>query len=177
MIKLLDILENKILVPLRSKEERSKNYQIALQKKVQQYIKDGSKGDLDLRGTPITSLPPDLKVGGNLDLRYCRKLTSLPSGLSFKGNLDLRGCENFTSLPSGLSVRGYLNLSYTKITSLPSGLSVEDYLNLSNTPITSLPSDLTVGGNFHLFNTPLSKSHTKEQIKQMAPGIKGYVFI
>ena len=132
MIKLLDILENKILVPLRV-GERSKNYQIALQKKVQQYMKDGGKGDLDLRGTPITSLP---------------------SGLSVKGNLNLYG---------------------TPITSLPSGLSVGGYLNLGNTLITSLPSGLTVGGNLHLFSTPLSKSHTKEQIKQMVPGVKGNI--
>jgi hypothetical protein len=49
MIKLLDILrENKILVPRRSKEERQKNYLIATEKKIQQYIKDGSKGDLNL---------------------------------------------------------------------------------------------------------------------------------
>ena len=69
MIKLLDILENKILVPRRSKEERSKNYLIATQKKIQQYMKDGSKGDLDLKGTPITSLPQGLTVGGYIDLR------------------------------------------------------------------------------------------------------------
>jgi hypothetical protein len=68
MIKLIDILENKILVPRRSKEERQKNYIIATQKKVQQYIKDGGKGNLDLRNTPITSLPDNLKVGRGLDL-------------------------------------------------------------------------------------------------------------
>ena len=45
MIKLLDILENKILVPRRSKEERIKNYLIATQKKIQQYMKGGGKGD------------------------------------------------------------------------------------------------------------------------------------
>lgn len=94
MIKLLDILENKILVPRRSREERAKNYQIALQKKVQQYMKDGGKGNL----------------------------------------------------------------------------------NLSGTPITSLPSGLSVGGDINLNNTPLSKSHTEEQIRQMAPGIRGDIW-
>ena len=55
MIKLLDILkENKILVPRRSPEERAKNYLIATQKKIQQYIKDGSKGDLYLANTPLS---------------------------------------------------------------------------------------------------------------------------
>jgi hypothetical protein len=56
MIKLIDLLkENKILIPRRSPEEREKNYVIATQKKIQQYIKDGSKGDLNLANTPITS--------------------------------------------------------------------------------------------------------------------------
>ena len=68
MIKLLDLLENRILVPRRSKEERQENYQIAIQKKIQQYINGGSKGDLDLRNTPITSLPNNLKVGRDLYL-------------------------------------------------------------------------------------------------------------
>jgi len=102
MIKLLDILENKILVPRRSREERSKNYQIALQKQVQQYMKDGGKGDLYLRDTPITSLPSSLSVGGSL---------------------DLEGSE-ITSLPSGLTVEGYLNLNETSIKSLSSDLNV-----------------------------------------------------
>jgi hypothetical protein len=53
MIKLLDILKDKKLVPIRV-GERAKNYQIVLQKQVQQYMKDGSKGDLNLRGTPLS---------------------------------------------------------------------------------------------------------------------------
>ena len=89
MIKLLDILENKILVPRRSPEERSKNYNISLQKKIQQYMKDGGEGDLDLGETPITSLPNGLKVGGNLDLSYTN-ITTLPNGLEIKGNIHLR---------------------------------------------------------------------------------------
>jgi hypothetical protein len=154
MIKLLDILENKILVPLRV-GERAKNYQIATQKKIQQYMKDGGKGDLNLYGTPITSLPSDLSVGGNLNL----------SGVPI------------TSLPSGLNVGGNLILYRTPITSLPSGLSIGGDLSSSNTKITSLPPDLKVGGDLRLYDTPLSKLHTEEQIKQMAPNIKGYVFI
>ena len=88
MIKLIDLLENKILVPRRSPEERSKNYIIATQKKIQQYIKDGSKGDLDLRNTPITSLPQGLTVGGDLNLMGT-KITSLPQGLTVEGYLYL----------------------------------------------------------------------------------------
>ena len=115
MIKLIDILENKILVPRRSKEEREKNYSTTIQKKIQQYIKDGGQGDLDLSDTPITSLPDGLRVGGDL--------------------------------------------------------------NLKNSKITSLPDGLEVGGDLNLKNNPLSKKYTEEQIKQMAPGVKGNIFI
>ena len=90
MIKLINLLKenNKILVPRRSPEERQKNYNIAIQKKIQQYIKDGGKGDLDLSNTKITSLPDNLEVGGNLDLAST-PITSLPDNLKVGGNLDL----------------------------------------------------------------------------------------
>ena len=113
MIKLIDLLENKILVPRRSPKERQKNYLISLQKKIQQYIKDGGEDDLDLADTPITSLPDNLTVGGNLYL----------------GNTPI------TSLPNNLTVGGYLGLSGTKITSLPDNLTVGGGLFLKNTPL------------------------------------------
>jgi hypothetical protein len=106
MIKLLDLLENKILVPRRSPEERQKNYQIAIQKKIQQYIKGGNKGDLYLTNTKITSLPNDLQVGGDLYLTN----------------------SSITSLPNNLKVGGDLYLAYTKITSLPNNLKVGGFI-------------------------------------------------
>lgn len=158
MIKLLDILresEESILVPRRSKEEREKNHLIAIQKQIKQYIAGGSKGDLNLNNTPISSLPQGLKVGGDLDLSDSK----------------------ITSLPQGLEVGGGLNLSYTKITSLPQDLEVGGYLDLDDTPITSLPQGLKVGRGLYLTNTPLSKKYTKEQIKQMCPGVKGVIYL
>ena len=80
--------QEKILVPRRSKEERQKNYLIATQKKIQQYIKDGSKRNLDLGGTPINSLPDNLKVGRNLYLNNT-PITSLPDNLEVGGYLYL----------------------------------------------------------------------------------------
>lgn len=155
MIKLLDILENKILVPRRPREERAKNYLIATQKKIQQYVKNGGKGGLDLHGAPITSLPPGLTVGGYLDLDNA----------------------SITSLPPGLNVGDSLYLGNTKITSLPPDLKVGGGISLNNTPIVSLPPDLKIGGNLDLGNTPLSKSYTREQIRQMVPGVKGYIYM
>lgn len=113
MIKLIDILENKILVPRRSKEERSKNYKIVIQKKIQQYIKDGSKGDLRLQKTKITSLPNNLQVGGDFWL-FSTEITSLPNNLKVEGYLDLRN-NPITSLPDNLKVGGDLDLGNTPL--------------------------------------------------------------
>jgi len=175
MIKLIDLLENKILVPRRSPEERSKNYIIATQKKIQQYIKDGSKGDLDLRNTPITSLPQGLTVGGDLNLMGT-KLTSLPQGLKVGSYLDLQNTL-ITSLPQGLTVGGNLNLYGTKVTTLPQGLTVGGGIYSYDTEITALPKDLKVGSFLDLSNTPLSKKYSEEQIKQMVPGVKGSIYL
>ena len=53
-------------------------------------IKDGKPyygGDLDLRGTAITSLPDNLTVGGGLYLQGTA-ITSLPDNLTVGGGLD-----------------------------------------------------------------------------------------
>ena len=177
--ELRDILENKILVPRRSKEERSKNYNIALQKQIQQYIKDGGKGDLDLYNTPITSLPDNLKVERNLYLRDT-PITSLPDNLQVGGYLILNNTP-ISSLPDNLKVGRNLILSNTPLTSLPDNLKVGGDLELFNTQITSLPNNLKVGGDLELRNTPLSKKYSKEEIRQMIEDkggeVKGKIYI
>ncbi|MFP1901470.1 leucine-rich repeat domain-containing protein [Lonsdalea quercina] len=111
-------------------------------------------GDLDLRGTGITSLPDNLSVGGYLDLEDT-SITSLPDNLSVGGYLDLRG-TGITSLPDNLSVGGSLDLNGTSITSLPDNLSVGGCLDLSGTGITSLPDNLSVGGYLDLSGTGIT---------------------
>jgi hypothetical protein len=156
MIKLSDLLkEENILIPRRSKEERSKNYNVAIQKQIQQYIKNGSKGDLNLSNTLITSLPNGLKVGGSI------WLDKTP----------------ITTLPDDLEVEKSLYLRNAKITSLPNGLKVGGSLELFNSPITSLPSDLEVGRDIWLSDTPISEKYTEEEIKQMVPGVKGDIIV
>ena len=114
MIKLIDLLkEEDFFTTRRSKEERSKNYNIVIQKKIQQYIKDGSQGNLDLYGTTITSLPNGLIVGGNLNLSNT-KIETLPNGLKVGGNLKLKDTL-ITSLPDDLEVGGSLFLNDTPI--------------------------------------------------------------
>ena len=85
------------------------------------------KRDLDLRSTPVTSLPADLQVGRSL------LLTGTPIAV----------------LPVGLKVGLDLYLDKTPITSLPSDLKVGGSLILYNTPVTSLPADIQVGGRIY----------------------------
>jgi hypothetical protein len=177
MIKLLDILrENKILVPRRSPEERQKNYLIATQKKIQQYIKDGGKGNLNLSDTPIQSLPPGFKVGGNLYLDNT-SIQSLPPGLEVRGSLMLSN-TSIQSLSPGLKVKGNLYLTNCKnLKSLPDDLKVEGALYLTNTSIQSLSPGLKVGGGLYLMNTPISKKYTEEEVRKMVPGVKGSIYL
>ena len=115
MIKLINILkETQILVPRRSSEERQKKYLTATQKKIQQYIKDGSQGDLDLNNTPIQSLPDGLTVDGYLNLSNT-PIQSLPNGLTVKGSLYLSRCKNLKSLPNDLKVGSFLYLYNTPL--------------------------------------------------------------
>ena len=152
--------QDSVLIQRRTPEERQKNYKIAITKQIQDYIKNGSEGDLNLRSTPITKLPDGLKrVGGNLNL-IGTQITKLPDGLRVGGTLDLSGTQ-ITTLPDGLSVGGYLYLKDTPITTLPNGLRVGGYLYLRDTPIAKLF---------------ISKKYTQEQIKQMYPGVKGEIY-
>jgi hypothetical protein len=95
-------------------------------------ISDGIEFDTDrnvnLRGTGITALPDNLKIGGDLDLRS----------------------TGITALPDNLSVGGCLYLYRTGITKLPDNLSVAGDLDLSDTGITKLPDNLSVGGMIFL---------------------------
>jgi len=158
MVKLLDLLkEDSPFVPRGSKEEREKDYNRILQNKIQQYIKDGMEGNLDLADIPITSLPSSLtKVGGDLNL-YFTPITSLPDNLTRIG--------------------GDVNLNRTKITSLPSNLTVDGDLNLTDTLITSLPDNLTVKRDLYVYGTPLSKKYSKEEIRAMVPNVKGKIIM
>ncbi len=160
MIKLIDILlENDggeqpldILHSRRNKMEREKNYNIAIQKQLQKYIADGSKGDLWLNKMPIKYLPDNLKtVGGNLDLRSSHIL-KLPDNLTVNGFLDLKHSE-ITELPENLTVNGYLSITMTDIQRIPESLVVKSHLIAKNLLLESFPNNLKVGGVIMLEDT------------------------
>lgn len=200
MIKLKEILmesdELNILLPRRSVADRRKNYLVAIQRKIQQYIKDGSVGDLDLGNTPIETLPDNLThVGGNLSLENTFYLNKLPDKLiKVDGSLHLNG-SYIQSLPDGLFVGENLFLHHSHIKRLPAGLKVGNHLNLYGTQIKELPDNLIVGssltaifskleklpiglkvmGDFYVSGTPLSKKYTKKELIKLLPGVEGNI--
>ena len=98
------------------------------------------KGDLDLDGSEIRTLPEGLKVGGFLSLAGT-KITSLPKDLQVNGFLSLAHSD-IESLPEGLSIGGSLNLSYCKeITLLPKGLEVGWDLNIKGSKLEKYTDD------------------------------------
>ena len=158
MIKFLDILkesDDNIFIPRGSKEEKDKVLIRRINDKIQEYIRNGSEGNLVLMSSPIKVLPRNLtKVGGKLNLFYSQ-IEKLPDNLIVNGRLDLEFCKNIESLPNGLKVKGSLDLR--------------------DTNITSLPSDLEVEGDLYLYRTPIADIYTEEQIREMVPSVKGII--
>ena len=154
MIKFLDILkesDDNIFIPRRTKEEKDKKLLFRTNRKIRDYIKNGSKGDLYLNGSPIEVLPKNLtEVNGDLVLVDNINLKVLPKDLNVKGGLFLIRCENIKSLPSGLRVRDTLNLRDTNITELPPDLQFGGSIYLQRTPIEKLPNNLSVNGDLDL---------------------------
>jgi hypothetical protein len=91
------------------------------------------------------SLPPELThVKGDLNLMGA-KIKSLPDGFKVDGTLFLNSSD-IESLPNGLIVVGSLILESTPISSIPEDLKVKGSLILANTPnLTQLPQKMDVG--------------------------------
>src|ERR1017187_5147409 len=102
-----------ILIPRRM-DDRAERYKRVTYQKIQQYVKNGSVGDLDLYRSTIESLPDNLiRVVGNLDLND----------------------SHIKSLNNLKDVTGNLLLGSTPIESLGNLKYVGDSLNLMNTPL------------------------------------------
>ena len=144
-----------LLIPRRI-DGRAERWKIIIQRQIQQYIKNGSVGDLDLSNSPIEKLPDNLtKVGGYLNLSH--------SQIQDLGKLE--------------SVGGHLWLYRTKIKFLNNLEYVGGSLDLDHTPIKSLGNLKYVGRNLYLKKTPLGKKYTKKQIRQIVEVNGGYISI
>ena len=200
MIKFKDILkEDKILVP-RNLESRDEDYKKIIYKKIQDYIKKGSKGSLNLEGAPIIKLPDNLiKVGGDLDLGNSQ-IESLGNLQRVEGYLDLGETpiqslgnlkfvgENLYLFNSKIKSLGNLQkvgenlyLWGSKIQSLGNLQTVGGELDLENNSIKSLGNLQKVGGYLYLRNTPFSQKYSKEEFTQILKDkgieVKGKIII
>lgn len=93
---------------------------LPVEKKIQEYIKNGSQGNLDLTGTKIVFLPDNLKINGNLNLKGT-PISFLPKGLHVKGNLNILWTKiSPSSLPKDLKVDGEIIDDYHLIKLLQS---------------------------------------------------------
>jgi len=165
----------------KSKNQNAQKYRFPsdytekeIEELVSEYMKNGSKGDLYLKDSVVTSLPKGLKVGGSLNLMGS-SILSLPDNLEIGETLVIHD-TNITSLPKNLKIGRHLLLASsifndtTKIKSLPTGLEVGGTIQMGPSKISSLPKDLKAG-ELDVTDTPLEK-YTEKQIKAMAPGVK-----
>lgn len=61
------------------------------------------RGSLDLSNSKIEHLPDNMRIGGDLILRYCENIKSLPKGLYIGGRLDIKG-SGIKALPDDIFI-------------------------------------------------------------------------
>ena len=138
--------------------------------------KDGRKKPLTYKliHEPDSLTPEDLHVKGDLNLRGT-SITSLPDGLRVDGRLTLYDTK-ITSLPDNLVVAGVLSLQGTKIARLPKGLVVGDEIFLGD-QVTDIPTDIQAKGGIHYHKAPFGekiKDYTREELKKIYPGVYSF---
>jgi hypothetical protein len=140
----------------RRVEDRLIRHQQEYNKQIQDYIKNGSKGDLYLYRAPIKALPNNLKViGGNLGITDSQ-IKTLPTGLRVNGRCDLDQ-SSIEVLPEGLYVEEDLNIQDTPIKELPRGLHVGNDLFAFGSEIQKVSEDIKIGSGMMLPNTKLTE--------------------
>ena len=175
MIKLKDILlENTapdIFVPRRMEDR--------LERLIMLYVKNGSKGDLNLHGLHLTLLPDILKnisVGGNF---WCgnNNLTSLQGAPKTIGR-DFYCDNNLLTTLAGATeyVGGSFYCSFNNLKSLQCAHIIVggDFYCYDNELKSLFGAPETVGGDFYCYNNP--GNFTEEQVRAVCD-VKGKIFV
>jgi hypothetical protein len=180
MIKLKSLLieeeSQRILIP-RNLEKREEGLKRIHWRKVLKYIRDGSRGELFLPGTPLEYLPEGLiSVGGRLTLSFS-KIKKLPDKLKkIERSLWLRKTP-IEYLPENLTYIGEdLDLTGSKIKKLPDNLKIGLSLFSFETPLEYLPKNLSIGEDLYINNTPLSLKYTEDEIRKIVKHIGGKIY-
>jgi len=175
MIKLKDILLEStapdIFVPRRLEDR--------IERMIRLYVKNGSKGDLDLSDLNLTKLPEILKnisVGRDF---FCgtNNLTSLENCPKTVGGSFYCGHNKLTSLDGATEyVGGNFYCSFNKLTSLQCAHIIVggDFYCYDNELKSLFGAPETVGGDFYCYNNP--GNFTEEQVRAVCD-VKGKIFV
>ena len=175
MIKLKDILLEStapdIFVPRRMEDR--------IERMIGAYIRNGSKGGLDLQNKNLTVLPAilkDITVGGSFVCSN-NKLTSLENCPKIVTGHFHCNDNKLTSLEGGpIEVGGTYGCSYNKLTSLKGAPKVVDgHFYCSSNKLTSLegiPKKVT--GDFYCFRSKVK--FNRKQIEAVCD-VKGDVYV
>ncbi len=138
--KYLDTIGFNDIKPIRNIGERKEKQALKAYKIIEDYIKNGSVGDLDLSNITIKTLGNLERVGGNLTLFGCTSLTSLGNLERVGGRLNSYNCTSLKDLGKLKEVGESLILeNCSSLTSLGNLKEVGMGLNLENcTSLTSL---------------------------------------
>ena len=110
-------LNKSMFVSRRSKEERALSFKDTQLEVIKYYIKNGSKGPLEI-GNLDSEFPSDLTlVGGDLTIN-ASKITKLPDNLIVKGELFIGQCPNITVIPEGIKYKSLSLFMCPAITSI-----------------------------------------------------------
>ncbi len=109
-------------------------------------------GEVNLRGTPINSIPQGVVFNGYTDFRYCTSLTSIPQGVVFNGYTDFEGCNSLTSIPEGVVFDGVDFYGCTSLTSIAQGVVFNGEAFFSGcTSLTSIPRNSIFKAGAHFY--------------------------
>lgn len=136
-----------------------------IEDKIQQYIKNGSKGNLDLSETQVRSFDSLKRVGGTLDLMLSKRIKSLEN-IEFIGD-DLEGdYSGLQTLGNLKYVGGYTSISHTSIESLGNLEYIGKGLYSVSSKLQSFGNLKKVEGNIVVFGSPIAKKFKEEEIRQ-----------
>ena len=175
MIKLKDILLEStapdIFVPRRLEDR--------IERMIRLYVKNGSKGDLDLSDLNLTKLPEILKnisVGRDF---FCgnNHLTTLENCPKTVGGSFYCGHNKLTSLDGAPEyVGGSFYCSFNNLKSLQCAHIIVggDFYCYDNELKSLFGAPETVGGDFYCYNNP--GNFTEEQVRAVCD-VKGKIFV
>lgn len=166
MANLLDILNEIRIKPAGEFSGRPPDYETRL--RINQYIQNGSKGDLDLSNTNIRTLGFLKKVRGNLNLNNCRDLKSLGDLRYVTQGLYARNCTNLTTLGRLQEIGGMGDFeNCTALVSLGNLERVRWDFDLTDCEsLESLGNLKFVGDRLYIIGTPIAQNYSEREVRE-----------